>query len=102
MYGSWGGRCPRKKSSAANADRSGNLGRYSGNLALGRLGLGSYFQGFSLEYPQNLEVGASQGQKWVQHPQNRGIQCFQPLGPTFVDPKVSVWDPVAGAYVRVP
>ena len=62
------------------------------------LGLGSYFQGFSPEsLPKNLETRAKQGQKWIQHPQNRGLQCCQPLGPPFVDLKAPTWGPGEGA-----
>ena len=37
---------------------------------------GSHFQVFGLD----LAIGSNQDQKWIQHPQNRGIPCFQPLG----------------------
>ena len=36
------------------------------------------FQGFTLEPAQNLGLGLNQGQKWIQHPQNRGRGCRQP------------------------
>ena len=45
------------------------------------------------------EIGSNQGQKFTQHPQNRGIRC-QPPGPTFVDLEVSLWGPKEGEQVR--
>ena len=45
------------------------------------------FQVFSRQPAPNPGTRSNQGQKWIQHPKNRGIPCYQPLGPTFVDPK---------------
>ena len=58
------------------------------------------FSGFQRQTPLKLKTGGNQGQKWIQHPQNRGVPCFQPLGPTFVDPKVSVAGPATRARAR--
>ena len=49
------------------------------------------FQVFGLEPLGNLGTSArnamsNECQKWIQHPQNRGIPCFQPLGPTRTPP----------------
>ena len=68
----------------ANVDRSGLFGRFSGisearDTILTRFG--SHFQVFGLEPTGNLGIRSNQGQKWIQHPQNRGIPCCQPLGP---------------------
>ena len=37
----------------------------------------------------------------MQHPQNRGMPCCQPLGPTFIDLEASLWGPQEGAHVRL-
>ena len=49
---------------------------------------GSYFQVFSPEPLQKFRISANQGKKWIQHPPNRGTPWYEPLAPTFVDPKV--------------
>ena len=89
--GGGGGQLPSKKNyPAANVDGSGILGWFSGNLALGTLTLAAYFQVFRPEHPQTLKLGQTNPKQGITHPQNRGIPCFQPLGPTFVDLKPSV------------
>ena len=51
-----------------------------------------------------METGANQGQKWIQHPQNRGVpSCqpqVQPQGPPFVDPKAPLLRPAVGRGPR--
>ena len=55
---------------------------------------GSYFQPYFqvfqpgtpfIRIAPKVGIGANEGQKWIQHPRSRGLSCFQPLGPTFVD-----------------
>ena len=65
---------------------------------------GSYFQPhcqvFSPSPLQKVGIGSNQGQKWIQHPHNRGIPCCKPLGPNFVDPKAPLPGPAAGTGPR--
>ena len=49
--------------------------------------------------PRTPIIPWNHGRDWIQHPKKWGIPCCRPLGPTFVDPKVSRAGPGEGARV---
>ena len=47
------------------------------------------------------EHSSNPGNKRIQHPPSRGIPCYQPLGPTFINPESSMSGWEEGAHVRM-
>ena len=55
---------------------------------------------FSPEFAKALGIGANKGQKYIQHPRNRGMACWHPPRPTFRELEAFMQCPEGGARAR--